>query len=169
MKFARASFATALVLGAGLTLSAGEPARWGFQGGIALPVGDLGDIAGPGLEGGAHLQWNFGRGHGLITRADLTFYGNKDGYSNTSLGGGADYTYHLGQEPLGLYLLGGLSILNFNTSPPEGSSDNRSSLGLDLGVGYDMSRNLGFQARYTSHSSSGRGYNTMNLGVLFTF
>ena len=72
-----------LVAGTGLAAAAPE---WGFQGALAVPTADLSSSAGLGLQGGANGRWDFGGGHGIMGRADLTLYSGKDGANESSLG-----------------------------------------------------------------------------------
>ena len=156
-----------ILVAAGATLAA-DPPRFGVQAALAQPMGDLSDTASLGLQAGGHVQWDFGRGHGLVARADLTSYGTNDGYSRTSLGLGAEYTFHPERRPHGFYVLGGLSLMDYHLSFADASRTD-SGLGLSLGGGYDANRNLGFQVRYTSHSMDGATLGSLNAGVTYTF
>ena len=63
--------ATALIacmLGAPMTA---QEVRFGVQGGLAFPTGDLTDTASTGVQIGAHALWAFGRGHGLMARVEI--------------------------------------------------------------------------------------------------
>jgi hypothetical protein len=156
-----------LIMGSALALSAQE-IRLGVQGALSLPGGDLSDNVDTGLQVGGHARWAFDGGHGIMARADATFYGQKYGVDVTDLAFGADYTYHFERRQRGLYVLGGLSEQNYRTSF-QGYSQNNSGLGLDLGAGYDLDRHMGLQARYTTNSFNGLTYSALNLGVTYTF
>jgi len=158
-----------LVIASGAFLAGATP-QWGVQGALAFPQGDLSDSAAVGLQGGGHARWDFGQGHGLMARGDLTLYSQRHGFSDDSLGAAADYTYHLDRNRRGLYLLGGLSLVDYHWSTRDGQSHSDTVLGPDLGVGYDLNRNLGLQGRYTFHSaSSSSNLNSLNLGVTYSF
>lgn len=159
---------TAIVLVASGTMVLAQTPRFGVQGAISAPTNDLSNAANLGLQLGGHAKWDFRGGHGLMARADLTLYGSKDGLSTTSFGGGADYTYHVDRRQTGFYFLAGLTILNYRVSG-SGDTDSSNGLGIDLGVGYDMDRNLGLQARYTTHEQDGATLSALNLGVTYTF
>jgi hypothetical protein len=152
----------------GTFLAATEP-QWGVQGALSFPAGDLSDSAHVGVQGGGHARWNFGQGNGLMARADVTLYGSKYGSNDSSVGVAADYTYHLGRNQRGLYLLGGLSVLDYSWSRDDNPSRSDTSLGVDLGVGYDLDRHVGLQARYTSHNTSGSTLSALNLGITYSF
>jgi hypothetical protein len=152
---------------AGIPLAA-QNVRFGVQGALALPVGDLGDSANLGLQLGGHARWDFGQGHGLLGRADLNLYGSRNNFSSSSLGLGADYTYHLERTLHGLYFLAGLSLQDYHMDHSD-HSFNDSGLGIDLGAGYELNRNLGLQVRYTSHSFNHSTLSALNLGVTYTF
>lgn len=156
-----------VLMGTALSLSA-QDVRFGVQGALSLPGTDLSDNADAGLQIGGHARWSFARGSGVIARVDATFYGQNDGTNVSDLAFGADYTYHFSGRQTGPYVLAGLSQHNFNTSV-SGHSWNNNGLGLDLGGGYDLDRNLGLQARYTTTSFDGMTYSAMNLGATYTF
>jgi len=156
-----------LIMGTALALSAQE-VRFGVQGALSLPAGDLSDNAGGGLQVGGHARWAFNGGHGIMARADATFFGQKYGVDVSDLAFGGDYTYHFERRQRGLYVLAGLSQQNYRTSF-QGYSQSDSSLGLDLGAGYDLDRHLGLQARYTSSNVNEMTYAALNLGVTYTF
>lgn len=157
-----------LALGLAAMPLAAQEAHFGVQGAIAFPTGDLGDNADLGLQLGGHVRWNFGAGNGMMARVDLTSYGSKDGVTTSSFALGADYTYHVNQNPLGFYFLAGLSLQDCHRDFPDGSI-NDNGLGVDLGVGYDLTRNLGLQARLTSQSADNGNLTALNLGVTYTF
>ena len=156
-----------LAVGSALSLSA-QDVRFGVQAALSLPTSDLGDNASTGLQLGGHAKFDFRQGHGLMARADLTFYGSNNGTDANDLAVAADYTYHLERHQVGPYLLAGLSQQNYHTSF-RGYSRNDNGLGIDLGVGYDLDRNLGLQARYTTNSFSDFTYSALNVGVTYTF
>ena len=158
---------TILIMGSALALSAQQP-RFGVQGAVSLPTGDLSDNAGAGLQGGGHATWDFTEGHGLMARADLTVYGQNQGVDVSDLALAADYTYHFERRPKGLYVLAGLSGQSYHTSF-HGYSRTDHGLGLDLGGGYDIDRHVGLQARYTTNNYSDITYSALNLGVTYTF
>ena len=156
-----------LVLGSALSLSA-QGFRYGVQGALSVPANDLADNGNAGLQAGAHAQWDFRGGHGLMARADLTFYTSNNGTSVNNLAVGADYTYHFERRQLGPYVLAGLSQQNYHTSFSD-FSRNDAGLAIDLGAGYDLDRHLGLQARYITNSFSSLTYSSLNLGVVYTF
>ena len=161
---------TSLLALASAALLAGATPRYGVQGALALPEGDLSDTSSAGIQVGGHALWDFGRGHGIMGRADLTLYSQHHDESNTSLGVGADYTYHVEGRRHGFYLLGGLSLMDYHWSSLDDRSHTDTSLGPDLGVGYDLDRNFGVQARYTFHTGAeSSDLNSLNLGVTYTF
>jgi hypothetical protein len=156
-----------LIMGTAVSLSA-QDFRLGVQGAVSVPTGDLNDNASMGLQLGGHVRMDLRGGHGLMGRADLTFYGQNNSISVNDLAVAVDYTYHVERRQQGFYVLAGLSQQNFHTSFP-GSSRNDNGLGIDLGAGYDLDRHLGLQARYTSNSFTDLTYSALNLGVTYTF
>jgi len=156
-----------LTLSCALSLPAAEP-HFGVQGALSVPVNDLSSNAYVGVQAGAHGRWDFGRGHGLMVRGDMTLYAQNGGTSVSDLAASADYTYHLERRPTGLYLLAGLSQDAYHTSYSSYSRSD-SGLGVDLGAGFDLDHHMGVQARYVTHSYSGLTYSALNLGVTYTF
>ncbi len=156
-----------LAMGGALALAA-QDIRLGVQGALSLPANNLGDNANLGLQLGGHARMDLGAGHGLVRRADLSFYGQHNGIDVNNLALAADYTYHFERRQRGPYLLAGLSLQNYHTGFPA-FSRNDSGLGVDLGVGCDLDRHLGVQARYTTNSFTGLTYAARNLGVTYTF
>lgn len=157
-----------LTLGTALSLSAAEP-RFGAQAALSFPVSNLSDDGNVGLQLGGHARWHFKQGHGLMARADVAFYGSNNDTSVNAWGVAADYTYHVEQRPQGLYLLAGLSHLNYHASY-NNHTWNDGNLGFDLGAGYDLDKHLGLQVRYTSTSlDHNRTYGALNLGATYTF
>ena len=167
MKLLHAVLPMALLAAGGILQSA-EPPRFGVQGAISAPAGDLSDSSNLGLQLGGHAKWDFRYGQGLMARADLTLYGAKDGISTTAFGGGADYLYHVDQDQLGFYLLAGLTFLNYNFSGAN-HPDSSSGFGVDAGVGYDLDEHVGGQVRFTSHNQDGSTLSALNFGVTYTF
>jgi len=156
-----------LAMGTALCLSA-QDIRLGVQGAVSVPANNLADNANAGLQAGGHAQWDFRGGHGLMVRADLTFFGQNNSTSVSDLAIAADYTYHFERRPRGAYLLVGLSQQNYHTSFSNWSRNN-AGVGIDLGAGYDLDRRLGLQARYTSNNFNEGTYGSLNLGVVYTF
>jgi hypothetical protein len=161
----KALIPVALVVAAAAPLAA-QDAQVGGQAALAFPVNDLTNIAELGLTVGAHARWDFGHGHGLMARGDVALYGSKNGFNTNSYAAGADYTYHIDHNRRGLYFLGGLSFMTYSVS--HGGS-NHSGLGISLGAGYDLTRNLGLQMRYTTHSVDHGTFSSLNLGATYTF
>ena len=157
-----------LLAGTALSLAA-QDVQFGVQGGISLPAADMSDRASLGLTGGGHARWDFGQGHSLMARADLNLFNSNSGNNVTALGVAADYTYHLERRPVGFYFLAGLNQESFHTSFNAGPSRSDSSLGIDVGAGYDLDRHLGFQGRYTTNSFNNLSYAALNLGVTYSF
>ena len=165
----RFSFLLPLLLTGGVGLApAAEDAHFGIQGALSIPSADLSDNANLGVQFGGHGRWNYGQGHGLMGRVDLTYYGDKYDISTSSLGAAADYTFHFDRRPRGLYVLAGLSLDGYSRNTPTGKL-NDNGLGLDLGVGYDVDRHLGLQARVTRFAFDQATMTALNLGVTYTF
>ena len=167
MRFNQVLLPALLTLLVGIPLAA-QDVRFGVQGALSIPSADLSDNADLGLQFGGHARWDFGRGHGLMARADLTYYGQKNDVTTSSLALAGDYTYHFERRQRGFYVLAGLSMAAYTRDTPDGTL-NDNGLGIDLGVGYDVDRNLGLQARVTNHAFDQATMTALNLGVTYTF
>jgi hypothetical protein len=155
------------MMGAALSLCA-EDVRFGLQGALAIPSADLSNNGSLGIQGGGHAKWNIGEGHGLMPRADLNIYTAHNGVNVTGLSLACDYTYHVERSASGFYLLAGVNEATYHTSFSNHST-NDTSLGIDLGVGYDYDKHLGLQARYMTNSFNSVTYGALNVGVSYTF
>lgn len=153
-----------LICLAGSPLLAEQP-RYGLQGALAFPTGDLADSGDAGLQIGGHALWDLRQGMGIMARVDLTSYGRKDGYNASSFGAGADFLYHFDGNHRGLYAMAGLNLQNVSRDVPYGTIHD-SGLGVDLGLGYDIDRNFGLQARFNAGPAS---LSATTLGVTYTF
>ena len=151
-----------------LPLAADGEARFGVEGGLALPNGNLSTAADTGFEIGAIGRWEMGGGRGVTARIDLDFFAQKAGITTSSLGVAADYTFHLTGGDHGPYFLVGASVLDYSQNH-NGATNSTNSLGLDLGVGVDIDTHLGLLARWTSHYLEHSTWTVLNLGVTYTF
>lgn len=156
-----------ILMGSALSLSA-QTVRFGVQAAVSLPANDLNNNATLGLQLGGHAKADLGEGHGIMARADLAFYSQNNGYNVNNVALAADYTYHFNGHQLGPYALAGISQQNYHTSL-HGLDSNNSGLGIDLGLGYDVDRNVGMQVRYTNNAFNSLNYSALNLGVTYTF
>ena len=152
-------FALAALAAAALAapLKAEEP-RFGVEGLVNLPLGDLKDFVDskPGFTVGAIGTFDLGAGNVLRPRLDYTSYPNanltnlRNEATNVELG--CDYLYFFAQRPEAFYLLGGLSAVRWSFSSDAGLgkvSTDTTKMGLDLGGGYQWNRTVGTELRYT--------------------
>jgi len=170
--------ALAAFLAAGCCLSAQE-ARFGLQGQVSLPQGDLKDGVDNklGLGFGVHATFGFGP-HGIRPRYDFTFYpeaklsGVETQVKNMALG--ADYLYFVEGGDQGVYLTAGLSAirweLDVNIAGFDSDSYNTTKLGVAVGVGYQWTRAFGAEVRYVKSSLNHEASaNNLVLGATFRF
>jgi hypothetical protein len=160
----------ALLAAAALSLGAEAP-RYGVQGLVNLPLGDLKDYVdskpGPGF--GIHGTFDLGDGHMLRPRLDYSIFPEASFASvkqtATAFGLGGDYLYFLAGKPEGLYLTGGLAAIRWSFETKVGALKDTSSttkLGLAAGVGYQWNATLGTEARYL-HSRVASGFQADSL------
>lgn len=146
----------ALLTAAALSLQAEAP-RYGVQGLVNIPLGDLKTYVdskpGPGF--GVHGTFDLGDGHMLRPRLEYgvfpeaSFASLKQTATSLSLGG--DYLYFITGRPEGLYLTGGLSAMRWSFETTVGTlkaTSNTTKLGLAAGVGYQWNATVGTEARY---------------------
>lgn len=163
-----------LLWGSGLQA---QEAEFGAQGGLQLPMGDLGTTLdhSVGYIVGAHLGLYYGDGHELRPRMDYQSYSggwHPEGgafakHDVTALSMGADYVYYTEQRRKGLYLTMGLSYNWWDVDP--GTSKN--GVTLAAGAGYRLDKNWSFEGRFTTgqfRSDSGQA-NALQVVALFHF
>ena len=131
----------------------------GVHGGVNIPVGDLGDALDnrPGIPVGGQLGIYYGNGHELRPRVDLT-----STTAATSPWGRVRQEPHPGwgrrlrlpllhrQQPVGMYLTGGLGYQWWDVSPEHGGDSSHSGLAVALGAGYRFNRNFMLEGRFTT-------------------
>lgn len=170
--------ALAILALASLPLAAEAP-RYGVQGLINLPLGDLKDYVdskpGPGI--GIHGTFDLGDGHMVRPRLDYSIYPEatfstvKRTASNLSLGG--DYLYFLAGKAEGFYLTAGVAVMRWSFESKVGTSKSTSDTtkaGLAAGVGYQWNATVGTEIRWV-HSRVASGFQTdaLQAGVTIRF
>ena len=180
MKISSLPTLSTLVILAGATLSLplqAEPPRYGVQGLVSLPLGDLKTYLDNNLGIGLGIQGTFdlGSGHMLRPRLDYSFYQQaymataKQSASYFSLGG--DYLYFITGQPEGLYVTAGLSVMRWSfqhqdpgTNLPNGTTKS----GAAAGLGYQWDYNIGAEVRWL-HSSISDRFRADSLQAAVTF
>ncbi len=172
------SLTTLTILAAALTLQAEAP-RYGVQGLVNIPLGDLKTYVdskpGPGI--GIHGTFDLGDGHMLRPRLDYSVYPEasfatvKRTASNLSLG--MDYLYFIAGKPEGLYLTGGLSAVRWSFEQKDALSkvsSDTTKFGLAAGAGYQWNATVGTEARFLhSRVSSGFQADALQAAVTIRF
>ncbi len=174
-------FALAALAVAGLTapLKAEEP-RFGIQGMVNAPLGDLKDFVDskPGLGVGVHGTIDLGAGNMIRPRFDFNYFpeATLSGIKNnaTNVGLGMDYLYFIAGKPEGFYVTGGLSAVrwSFSSEVPGYAkvSTDTTKLGIAVGAGYQWNATVGTEARYTtSKIDSGFTASALQAGVTIRF
>jgi hypothetical protein len=175
-RFALATLAAAALA---IPLKAEEP-RFGVQGLVNAPLGDLKDFVDskPGVDVGIHGTFDLGAGNMIRPRLDYNYFPDAtlSGIKNTAynVGLGADYLYFIAGKPEGFYLTGGLSLVrwSFETKDPVlgNATTDTTKLGVAVGAGYQWNRTLGTEARYTtSKVSDGFTADALQAGVTIRF
>jgi hypothetical protein len=152
--------ALAILATASLALQAESP-RYGVQGLVNLPLGDLKTFVdnSPGAGVGVHGTVDLMDGHMVRPRLDYsvfqeaTFGTLKQKASYLSLG--ADYLYFIAGKPEGLYFTGGLSAVRWSfehKDPASKVTSDTTKFGLAAGIGYQWNATVGTEARWL-HSS----------------
>ena len=170
----------ATLAAAALSLGAEAP-RYGVQGLVNIPLGDLKDYVdskpGPGI--GVHGTFDLGDGHMLRPRLDFSVFPEASFASLTqtasSLSLGGDYLYFIVGKTEGLYLTGGLSAMRWSrekkNEPVLGNTtSNTTKFGLAAGVGYQWNATVGTEARFVhSRIASDFQADTLQGGVTIRF
>lgn len=164
-----------LVAASALTALQAQEVRYGVQGHISLPMGDLKDAVDDkaGIGGGIHLTVDFGQGHLLRPRVDYTAFPDANVFSGMTnkvndLSLGLDYLYLL-EGRTGFYVTGGLSADRWKVqSDVSGLSytNNTTKLGYALGAGYAFNENLSLEARFTATKFDTRAVSDQNANAL---
>lgn len=139
---------------------------------VNAPLGNLKDDTDKSVGGGASflMQWNLANGHAIRPRLDANLFNvstyepshsnYKESRNLSALGLGVDYLYYFGGTPKGLYLTAGAGVtrwdLSYTTSDKNGNSysssydhsKNTTSLGLAAGLGWQITRVIGLEARF---------------------
>ncbi len=172
------SLTTLTALAAALSLQAEAP-RYGVQGLVNVPLGELKTYVdskpGPGI--GIHGTFDFGDGHMLRPRLDFSVFPEASfttiKQTATSLSLGGDYLYFIAGKPEGLYFTGGLSAVRWSFETKVGSLKSTSSttkFGIAAGVGYQWNATVGTEARYLhSRVSSDFQGDALQAGVTVRF
>lgn len=145
---------------------------FGFSVQLNSPMGDLKDDTDKTLGAGASflVQWDLPGGHAIRPRFDVNLFNvssyepNHSNYKESrnlsALGLGVDYLYYLRGTPKGLYLTAGAGVtrwdLSYTTSDKIGNSysssrdsnKNTTSLALAAGLGWQVTRVIGLEARF---------------------
>lgn len=172
-----AAVATALVaLTAPSARAQASPLRFGAQAGLALPMGDFGDVAGLGLHLGGHMNLPLDGPLALRFDADYGRYAGEGGpgVDNVSLlGGVANLVYRIETaSELKPYLLGGLGLYRSRIEGTGGGATTASDLAFAVGVGYDFrlgSADLFTELRVVSIQTDGRALNTLPIVIGMRF
>ncbi|MFN7958195.1 MAG: outer membrane beta-barrel protein [Holophagaceae bacterium] len=156
-----------------------EAPRYGVQGLVNVPLGDLKTYVdskpGPGI--GVHGTFDLGDGHMVRPRLDYSVYPEatfatvKRTASYLSLGG--DYLYFIARKPEGLYLTGGLAVIRWSFEDKDLStkvSSHTTKAGLAFGVGYQWNATVGTEARWMhSQVASGFTADAIQAGITIRF
>ncbi len=170
--------ALTILTAATLSLQAEAP-RYGVQGLVNVPLGDLKTYVdskpGPGF--GVHGTFDLGEGHMLRPRLDYSVFPEasfatvKQTASYLSLGG--DYLYFIAGKPEGLYLTAGASLMRWSFDTKGGTSTMAhatTKVGLAAGVGYQWNATVGTEGRWMrSRIASGFQADALQAAVTVRF
>jgi len=179
-----------------LTLAAlplgAQDVRFGVQLHANLPSADLKELADSkaAFGGGAHLTFDLGQGHVLRPRVDYMIFPENKSFLDASVpniaGGkakmdaisaGADYLYFFDGKDEGFYLTGGLSwnrwkfdydysIKVGQTTVAGSATRSTSKVGAAAGVGFNLNRNFGVEARYLASKFENASGDAVNAGIV---
>jgi opacity protein-like surface antigen len=145
--------------------------RFGVKAGVAMPMGDFGDVAGLGIHAGAHLGMALGTSGmwGLRFDVDYGTYGGEDPFDDSSLLGGTaniilNVTTESAWKP---YIIGGLGYYNYDIS---GFDD--SDMAFQVGAGFNFTMGAGnwfTELRFLSVQTEGDAINTLPIVIGLRF
>lgn len=147
-----------------------EGIRYGFGGGLILPMGDYGDVAKTGWHLMGLIQLPISQSP-IHLRFDGMYGSNssKSGSGSVKLAGAtADLLYHLGNRASSVrpYVLGGLGFYNVSN----GSSESDFAFGFGGGILFGVGNMHAFlETRYMSIQTSGSSLNFLpvTFGLMF--
>jgi hypothetical protein len=171
---------------------AAQDFRFGVQLHANLPSADLKDAADSkaGFGGGAHMTWDLGGGSVIRPRIDYVVYPENKNFPDYSisasangkakldnLSAGADYLYFFEGKDTGFYITGGISWNRWkfdydytyrigNQTLSGSSSRSANKVGGAAGVGFNLNRNFGVEARYTASKFENAGGGQVNAGAV---
>ena len=156
----------AVLAAAALSLQAEAP-RYGVQGLVNIPLGDLKEYvdSNPGPGFGVHGTFDLGDGHMLRPRLDYSIFPEASfatiKQTATSLSLGGDYLYFITGKPEGLYLTAGLAVARWSLQQKDvpgvpDTTSNSTKIGVAAGVGYQWSATLGTEARWLHSTLANR-------------
>ena len=161
------SLTTLAILAVAMSLQAEAP-RYGVQGLVNIPLGDLKEYVdskpGPGF--GVHGTFDLGDGHMLRPRLDYSLFPEASfatiKQTATSLSLGGDYLYFIARKPEGLYLTTGLAVVRWSLQQKDvpgvpDTTHNTTKFGVAAGLGYQWNATVGTEARWL-HSSLSSGF-----------
>lgn len=171
---------------------AAQDVRFGVQIHANLPSADLKDAADSkaGAGGGVHMTFDLGGGSVIRPRIDYVVYPENKAFPDYSvaasasgkakldnLSAGADYLYFFEGKDSGFYITGGISWnrWNFdydytnkvgNQTLSGSSSRTANKVGGAAGVGFNLNRNFGVEARYTASKFENAGGGQVNAAAV---
>jgi len=171
------SLSTLAILATTVPSLRAEAPRYGVQGLVNIPLGDLKTYVdnNPGIGIGVHGTFDLGDGHMLRPRLDYSLYQQatlataRQTASYLSLGG--DYLYFIAGKPEGLYFTAGLSAVRWtfqHQDPGTNLTDDTTKFGVSAGIGYQWDYNIGTEVRWL-HSSVSSSFNANSLQAAVTF
>ena len=186
--------ALTLLLATSISPLAGQEVRYGLQGTLSSPTGDLKDTTDHlGFGAGLFADFSLGGGHVIRPRFDYVYYPEKSEsfresgfnaevkWSVNSAALGADYLYYVEGRPQGFHVLVGLGAMHYEIRAKSSTSFGGTSysdvfrdktetkLSYALGFGYDFSKNWGFNLRYTSLKIEDVNLSAFNAGLTYRF
>jgi hypothetical protein len=149
--------------------------RFGVKAGVAMPMGDFGDIAGLGIHAGADFGMALGTTGmwGLRFEVDYGRYAGEGALDNvTLLGGVANVMMNIETESAWKpYLLGGIGY--YNTKMEAGSNEaDDSNMAFNVGAGYNFmmgTRSWFAELRYLSIQGEDASLNTLPIVIGLRF
>jgi opacity protein-like surface antigen len=130
--------------------------RFGVQGSVVNPMGDLSDIGSTGFGAAFLAEMGLTPNMAIRGKVDYLLFGEKSygqGVKNTpsTFAVTADCIYCLETLNHGFFGVVGISSLSTSSEVSGGGSSitvSESGLGFSVGAGYNINRNMGFELKY---------------------
>ena len=153
--------------------AASNPLSFGVSAGVALPMGDFGNVANLGFGGAGHVFYGLSEGWGLRGDVSYSTFGFKSPLTGSAslLGGQVNVTYDIPMEGgFKPYVLAGISFYNASAGCTGCTSESKVGFGGGVGANFAAGgQTLFVEARYQTVQTSGSSSNWIPISIGIKF